>query len=354
MALRAARALHSNRGRHAPREWSCTSIQNPKSKIQNTSPCRDTTQTKQRTMPNLRIIEPPTASPAPFAAIERALVDALESPGDSGAVDAVDLALEHAVALRATDVYVEPWDDCTAVRYRIDGILHDAARVPKAHHARIVARIKILARMVTYHKDTPQDGRIDADASRCGRVVRVSAFPTVNGERVVLRVMDAAGSSLELDALGFDAEVARGLRTLIERPTGAILLTGPSSSGKTTTIYALLHEVLARRTPAPHVVTIEDPVERRLARVSQTEIAPNHGLTFATALRSLLRQDPEVIMVGEVRDADTAQTAIQAGLTGHLVVTTIHSGTAAGVFARLLDMGVEPYLATSSVTGVLA
>ena len=158
----------------------------------------------------------------------------------------------------------------------------------------------------------------------------------------------------DLGALGFDAALVHELRAVIERPQGTILLTGPSSSGKTTTIYALLREILARRTPAPHVVTIEDPVERRLPRVSQTEIAPHRGMTFESALRSLLRQDPEVIMVGEVRDAETARTAIQAGLTGHLVVSTIHSGTAAGVFTRLLDMGVEPYLAASSVTGVLA
>ena len=158
----------------------------------------------------------------------------------------------------------------------------------------------------------------------------------------------------DLGALGFDAALVHELRAVIERPQGTILLTGPSSSGKTTTIYALLREILARRTPAPHVVTIEDPVERRLPRVSQTEIAPHRGMTFESALRSLLRQDPEVIMVGEVRDAETARTAIQAGLTGHLVVSTIHSGTAAGVFTRLLDMGVEPYLAASSVSGVLA
>ena len=304
-------------------------------------------------MPTLRIVEKAPAG-TNFAAIERTLLELLDSPPETGAVDAVDAALTGAVDLRATDVYFEPWEDCTAVRFRIDGILHDVARLPRPHHARLVARIKILAHMVTYHKDTPQDGRIDADASRCGRVVRVSAFPTVNGERVVLRIMDGADASLDLDALGFDPELVRELRTLIERPNGAIVLTGPSSSGKTTTIYALLHEVLVRRSPAPHVVTVEDPVERRLPRVSQTEIAAHHGLTFDSALRSLLRQDPEVIMVGEVRDAETARTAIQAGLTGHLVVTTIHSGTAAGVFARLLDMGVEPYLAASSVTGVLA
>lgn len=306
-------------------------------------------------MPTLRIVEQ-SDGPAgdAFSGIEASLIKLLESPDDSGAVDTVDAALSYAVRLRATDVYFEPWEDCSALRYRIDGILHDVAKLPKTHHARIVARVKILARMITYQKDTPQDGRIDADATPCARVIRVSAFPTVNGERIVLRIMDGAGALINLDSLGFDATLVQNLRALLERPQGSILLTGPSSSGKTTTIYALLHEILARRNPAPHIVTIEDPVERRLARVSQTEIAPQHSLTFESALRSLLRQDPEVIMVGEVRDAETARTAIQAGLTGHLVVSTIHSGTAAGVFTRLLDMGVEPYLAGSSITGVLA
>lgn len=306
-------------------------------------------------MPALRIVERSEDLPHDaFSGIQASLIKLLESPDDSGAVDAVDAALSYAVRLRATDVYFEPWEDCTALRFRIDGILHDVAKLPKAQHARIVARVKILARMITYQRDTPQDGRIEADATPCARAIRVSAFPTVNGERIVLRIMDGAGALLDLDALGFDSPLARRLRALLERPQGSILLTGPSSSGKTTTIYALLHEILAHRKPAPHIVTIEDPVERRIPRVSQTEIAPQHGLSFESALRSLLRQDPEVIMVGEVRDAETARTAIQAGLTGHLVVSTIHSGTAAGVFARLLDMGVEPYLAASSVTGVLA
>ena len=305
-------------------------------------------------MPSLRLIENVSGTRSTFTEIERELTALLESPDEAGAVDAVDIALQHAVEYRATDVYLEPWEDCTAVRFRIDGILHDVARIPRAHHARMAARIKIVARMVTYQRELPQEGRIDVDGTLCKRAIRVSTFPTVNGERVVLRVMDTSESLLALDALGFSRAIAGGLREIVARPQGTLLLTGPSSSGKTTTIYALLRELMAHRSPTPHIVTIEDPVERRLASISQTETAPQHGLTFEMALRSLLRQDPEVIMVGEIRDGETASTAIQAGLTGHLVVSTIHSGTAAGVFTRLLDMGVEPFLAASSISGILA
>jgi type II secretory ATPase GspE/PulE/Tfp pilus assembly ATPase PilB-like protein len=208
--------------------------------------------------------------------------------------------------------------------------------------------------MVVYQKEVPQDGRIDASEERCGQEMRVSTFPTVYGEKTVIRLLGSHGDFLELDALGFQEEAVGGLRDLVFRPQGTLLLTGPSSSGKTTTIYALLHEIMERRQPAPHIVTIEDPVEYRLGKISQTEINPHAGFTFESALRSMLRQDPEVIMVGEIRDAETARTAIQAGLTGHLVISTIHSGTAAGVFTRLLDMGIEPFLIASSVTGVLA
>ena len=285
--------------------------------------------------------------------IQDALVGYLGS-GDMGVTQAVDAAVRQAVFHGASDLHFEPWDDCLSLRYRIDGILHEVARIPKAHQERIIARIKILARMVVYQKDAPQDGRIDADEARGGREMRVSTFPTVYGEKTVIRIFNSGRNVFELDSLGFRPEVVGDLRELIFRPQGTVLLTGPSSSGKTTTIYALLRELAASREPAPHIVTIEDPVEYRLGKVSQTQINPHTGFTFENALRSVLRQDPEVIMVGEIRDAETASTAIQAGLTGHLVISTIHSGTAAGVFTRLLDMGIEPFLVASSITGVLA
>lgn len=285
--------------------------------------------------------------------IQDALVGYLGS-GDMGVTKAVDAAVRQAVFHGASDLHFEPWDDCLSLRYRIDGILHEVARIPKAHQERIIARIKILARMVVYQKDAPQDGRIDADEARGGREMRVSTFPTVYGEKTVIRIFNSGRNVFELDSLGFRPEVVGDLRELIFRPQGTVLLTGPSSSGKTTTIYALLRELAASREPAPHIVTIEDPVEYRLGKVSQTQINPHTGFTFENALRSVLRQDPEVIMVGEIRDPETARTAIQAGLTGHLVISTIHSGTAAGVFTRLLDMGIEPFLVASSITGVLA
>ncbi|MCX5769763.1 MAG: GspE/PulE family protein, partial [Candidatus Hydrogenedentes bacterium] len=212
----------------------------------------------------------------------------------------------------------------------------------------------ILARIISYVKDTPQDGRIEPDATPCGKALRVSTFPTVEGEKLVIRVLDMDHALLSLDGLGFDAQTVEVLRSLVMRPNGAILLTGPASSGKTTTIYSLLNEIILRRKPAPHTVTIEDPVECRLGRISQSQINVHAGFTYEAALKALLRQDPEVIMLGEIRDPETARAAIQAGLTGHLVISTVHSGTAAGVFTRLLDMGVEPYLVASSITGVLS
>ena len=311
-------------------------------------------------MPRLTVIE--SSNPEPpdprvrltFAALQDALAGYLEAPVDTSAVDALDLAFMQAALHRASDLHFEPWDDCLALRYRIDGILHDVAYLPKAHQSRIVARLKILARIVTYQRDIPQDGRIEPEATPCGKAMRVSTFPTVNGERILVRILDPTDSPVTLGDLGFDVPLTSALRDLISRPQGTLLLTGPSSSGKTTTIYALLREILHKRSPAPHVVTIEDPVEYRLGRIAQTEVNPHAGLTFEAALRAVLRQDPEVIMLGEIRDPATAHAAIQAGLTGHLVISTIHSGTASGVFTRLIDMGVEPFLVASSVTGVLA
>lgn len=289
----------------------------------------------------------------PFDTIEATLRDRL-AQGDEGVIGMVDTLVVQAVLHRASDVHVEPWNGCTAVRYRIDGLLHDAARLPLEHHRRIIGRIKVLARIATYHKDTPQDGRVEPEATPCGRAMRVSTFPTVHGEKVVVRLLDIDPALFSLDVLGFAPDVVGALRGIIARGQGTLLLTGPASSGKTTTIYAILREILDGRSPSAHVVTIEDPVECRLDRVAQTQINAHAGFTFEAALRAVVRQDPEVIMLGEIRDAETARAAIQAGLTGHFVISTIHSGTAAGVFARLLDMGIEPYLIASSVTGVLA
>ncbi len=311
-------------------------------------------------MVNLRLLgrkqpapEPAETGPIPLAELEPALIECL-AKGDKGVTELVDLAMRQAVHHRASDIHFEPWPDCMAVRFRIDGILQDVGTLPREHQEKIIARIKVMGRMVAYKKDKPQDGRIDPENSPSRKGMRISTFPTVNGEKAVVRILAGANDMLELDTLGFDKGVVQGLRAAIERSQGTLLLTGPSSSGKTTTIYALLREIIANRKPSPHVVTIEDPVEYRLSKVAQTQVDPHSGFTFDAALRAILRQDPEVIMLGEIRDPETAKIAIQAGLTGHLVISTIHSGTAAGVFTRLLDMGIEPYLVASSVTGVLA
>ncbi|MDQ1256992.1 MAG: Type secretion system protein [Candidatus Hydrogenedentes bacterium] len=289
----------------------------------------------------------------PLAALDEAL-SAHWTAGDDDAIRVVDAVLQQAVLHRASDVHIEPWRDGLAVRFRIDGILHDVARLPGTAQDKVIGRLKVLSRLVVYKKDLPQDGRIDADRSACGRAMRVSTYPTVDGEKAVIRLLDASQDLLGLDALGFHGETVDALRAFVLRPHGTLLLTGPASSGKTTTIYALLREILTARPNAAHIVTIEDPVEYRLDRVAQTQVNPHAGFTFEAAMRSVLRQDPDVMMVGEIRDAETARTAIQAGLTGHLVISTIHSGTAAGVFARLLDMGVEPFLIASAVSAVLA
>ncbi|MFO7973225.1 MAG: ATPase, T2SS/T4P/T4SS family [Candidatus Hydrogenedentota bacterium] len=285
--------------------------------------------------------------------IQPRLKELLET-GDTRATLAVDLALSQAVYHGASDVHFEPWTDSLALRFRIDGILHDIAHIPASHKPRITARIKVMAQMVVYQKDQPQDGRIPPEQTSSGYSMRVSTFPTINGEKIVIRILGTSKQLLEIEDLGFDESITETLRELIRRPQGVILLTGPSSSGKTTTIFALLREILRTQLTTTHIVTIEDPVEYRLDRVTQIQVNPRTGVTFQNALRSILRQDPEVIMVGEIRDVETARMAIQAGLTGHLVISTIHSGTACGVFARLLDMGIEPYLLASSITGVLA
>lgn len=284
----------------------------------------------------------------------QAELEAVLRDADAGPVLAVDILLRQAILHGASDVHFEPWSDRLAVRFRIDGILHDAAVVAREHRDRITARIKILARLVVYQNDLPQDGRIEPPKGSSDPAMRVSTFPTVNGEKTVVRVLGATRQPLPLDTLGFGPETVAALRELVTRPQGTLLLTGPSSSGKTTTIYALLRELLDRPGPVPHIVAIEDPVEYRVDGISQTEVRPHAGFTFAAALRAVLRQDPEVIVIGEIRDAETAKLAIQAGLTGHRVISTIHSGTAAGVFTRLIDMDIEPFLVASSVAGVLA
>ena len=266
----------------------------------------------------------------------------------------VDLLISEGIAHTASDVHVEPTPGDLAVRYRIDGVLQPVCTVPKGIAANVVARIKVISDLLTYRTDVPQEGRIDR--ARRGREIdlRVSTFPTIHGEKAVVRIFDPAKRAFAIDQLGFPEEALGQLVTYSTRPQGVILLTGPSGSGKTTTIYAVLRTLSESGSGSRNIVTVEDPVEYAIEGVTQTQINLPADLTFARALRSLLRQDPEVIVIGEIRDAETAKIAIEAGLTGHLVISTIHCGAACGVFGRLLEMGVEPFLITSSLTLVAA
>jgi len=290
----------------------------------------------------------------PLAAIQERIIESLENNDDTGVADAVDLMISQGAYHTASDIHIEPWSDCLSLRYRIDGILQQIAVISQEFQPKVTARLKVLADLVVYRKDVPQDGRIDSEKASCGRPMRISTVPTIRGEKIVIRLLGDSPDLYQLDTLGFHKNITNSLRDIITRSQGTLLLTGPSSSGKTTTIYALLREMMKLQKNATNIVTIEDPVEYTIDKVAQIQVNPHVEFTFANALRSILRQDPEVIMVGEIRDVETAKMAVQAGLTGHFVISTIHSGTAAGVFTRLLDMGIEPFLVASSVSGVLA
>lgn len=267
---------------------------------------------------------------------------------------AVRALLEDAAAARASDIHLDPSEDGLRIWFRLDGVMQPAGRVGSASAAQFVGKVKVLAGLLTYRNDVAQDGHIPAaDAAGAGDL-RVSVYPTIDGEKVVLRLFTDSAGAESVEALGFSAEIAERLRAMARRSEGVLLLTGPSGSGKTTTLYALIAEMTRDAAGRRHIVTIEDPVERRIAGATQTQVNPPAGLTFAHALRSLLRHDPNVILVGEVRDRETAQTAFEAGLTGHLMLSTVHAGTAAGVLVRLREMGVEPYAQTAALLGVLA
>ncbi len=283
------------------------------------------------------------------------LREALALPDDDAPMGrAVRVLLEDAAASGVSDVHLNPAAEGLDVFYRRDGVLQRRARIAPDRSERFLGKVKVLAGLLTYRKDIPQDGQIPAVETGGQTDVRVSFFPTVLGEKAVLRFFLHGVEKFELDHLGFPAETVARLRAAAAKPDGVLLLTGPSGSGKTTTIYALLGEIVRPGGVLRHVVTIEDPVEHSVPGITQTQVNPAAGLTFAASLRSLLRQDPQVIMVGEVRDRETARVAMEAGLTGHLVISTLHTGTAAGVVTRLFEMGVEPHVLTASLSLVLA
>jgi len=284
-----------------------------------------------------------------------AVADLEEEDGvsDGPIVRIVNSIMLEAAEDGASDVHFEAQEDGLLVRFRIDGVLHEMQRIPKQHMAGVTTRLKVLSKMDIAERRKPQDGRISLRAASVGRLldIRMATLPTVAGETVVLRLLDKSKQAPSLEVLGMSDEMRATFSSLIARPTGAIFVTGPTGSGKSTSLYAALTQI-AR--PEINVITVEDPVEYRLAGVNQMQINVRAGLTFATALRSILRSDPDVVMVGEVRDGETAKMAIEAALTGHLVLSTLHTNDAPSTLTRLNEMGVEPFLTASAVSAVLA
>ena len=263
----------------------------------------------------------------------------------------VNTIISRVIELRASDIHLEPFDDGLHVRYRIDGVLHPGEVVPAAQGAAVSSRVKLLAHLDIAERRLPQDGRIKTRVKGRELDLRVSTVPTVHGESVVMRVLDRASVRLSLEDMGFEKDTLARFNQLIHRPHGILLVTGPTGSGKTTTLYAALAKL---DSVSQKIITVEDPVEYQLEGINQIQVHSQINLTFANALRSILRQDPDIIMIGEMRDGETAQIAVQSSLTGHLVLSTLHTNTAASAVVRMQDMGVERYLITSTVNGVLA
>lgn len=277
--------------------------------------------------------------------------DLLDADDEAPIIRLVNSLLFQALKDRASDIHIEPFERELAIRFRIDGILYDILKPPRRYHPTTVARIKILAGLDIAEKRLPQDGRFRFRAAGRDVDVRVSTVPTQFGERVVLRLLDRAGGMLTLEQLGLGGETLAAIEELIEASHGILLVTGPTGSGKTTTLYAALSRLNAA---TRNIITIEDPIEYQLGGVGQIQVNPKIDLTFASGLRSILRQDPDVVMVGEIRDGETAEIAIQSALTGHLVFSTLHTNDSFGAITRLIDMGIEPFLVSSSVVGVMA
>jgi type II secretory ATPase GspE/PulE/Tfp pilus assembly ATPase PilB-like protein len=273
--------------------------------------------------------------------------------GAADVVGLVDELLTRAVDAEASDVHFEPGGSELAVKFRLDGVLNTIETLPNAISENVIARLKVLGGLLTYRNDIPQEGRIELKNGHKEVLdERLSVFPTIYGQRAVVRIFYQHEQLTELEQLEFPAEILGGLKKIARASQGMLLVTGPAGSGKSTTLAALLRYV-QKQYPGKSIVTLEDPVEMRIEGVTQVQITPHGPLTFPTALRSLLRQDPQVLMIGEIRDAETARIAVEAGLTGHLLMSTMHSGTPAGALLRLLEMGIEPYQVTSSISAVL-
>ncbi len=272
---------------------------------------------------------------------------------DASIIRFVNQIMSEAIQDRATDIHIEPFEDELRIRYRVDGILYEAAIPQTIRHyqAAVISRVKIMADMNIAERRLPQDGRINIRSGGGEYDLRVSTVPTSHGESIVIRILSRSSTILTLEDLGMDPRSLVTFNKLISRPHGIILVTGPTGSGKTTTLYAALAKL---NSPEVKIITIEDPIEYQLRGGIQIQVLPKIGLTFASILRSLLRQDPDIMLVGETRDTETAEITIRTSLTGHLVFSTLHTNDAAGAVTRLLDMGIEPFLVASSVIGVMA
>lgn len=277
--------------------------------------------------------------------------DLLDDISDAPIIKLVNHIISQSVKARASDIHMEPYQDSFKVRYRVDGILYDLLSPPKWVQPALISRIKVMAKMNIAEKRLPQDGRLDVKIGNQEIDVRVSTIPTSFGERLVLRLLDKSGSLISLPDLGLSSDRLDLLANLVKSPNGIILVTGPTGSGKTTTLYAILSSI---NLPDINIITIEDPVEYQIKGISQIQVNPKINLTFASGLRSIVRQDPDVILVGEIRDRETAEIAVQSALTGHLVFSTLHTNDSASAITRLVDIGVEPFLISSSVLAVVA
>jgi general secretion pathway protein E len=280
-----------------------------------------------------------------------AIEDLLETSDDAPIIRMLNALLTQAARDGASDIHIEPYERHSSVRFRVDGSLRSVVQPNRALHAALISRLKIMADLDIAEKRMPQDGRISLRIGTRAVDVRVSTLPSAHGERAVLRLLDKSGERINLEAVGMQGAVLSRFEHLVAQPHGIILVTGPTGSGKTTTLYAAMERLDTRR---QNIMTVEDPIEYELPGVGQTQINAKIDLNFAKALRAILRQDPDVIMIGEIRDFETAQIAIQASLTGHLVLATLHTNDAASAVTRLTDMGIEPFLLSSSLLGVLA